>query len=45
MDDEPDLCAVELIHPLRREPWGQRVFRFHDPDGHIVKISEPQASG
>ena len=25
---------VELIHPLRREPWGQRVCRFHDPDGH-----------
>ena len=31
-----------LIHPIRREPWGQRVFRFFDPDGHIVEIGEPQ---
>ncbi|MEM9684930.1 MAG: VOC family protein, partial [Pseudomonadota bacterium] len=25
---------VDIIHPVRREPWGQRVFRFLDPDGH-----------
>ena len=49
--DDPDLDAtfarlagqVDLIHPIRREPWGQRVFRFHDPDGHIVELGEPQA--
>jgi uncharacterized glyoxalase superfamily protein PhnB len=34
--------AVELIHGIRREAWGQRVFRFFDPDGHIVEIGEPQ---
>ncbi|AJY47264.1 VOC family protein [Martelella endophytica] len=31
----------ELIHPIETQAWGQRVFRFHDPDGHIVEIGEP----
>jgi catechol 2,3-dioxygenase-like lactoylglutathione lyase family enzyme len=30
--------SVDLIHPLRREPWGGRVFRFRDPDGHIIEV-------
>jgi catechol 2,3-dioxygenase-like lactoylglutathione lyase family enzyme len=33
---------VDLIHPIRTEPWGQSVFRFWDPDRHIVEIGEPQ---
>lgn len=33
---------VDLIHPIRREPWGQRVFRLRDPDRHVVEIGEPQ---
>lgn len=33
---------VDLIHGIRKEPWGQRVFRFFDPDGHIVELGEPQ---
>ncbi|WP_404406640.1 VOC family protein [Pelagibacterium halotolerans] len=32
---------VQLIHPIRTEAWGQRVFRFHDPDGHAIEIGEP----
>jgi catechol 2,3-dioxygenase-like lactoylglutathione lyase family enzyme len=32
---------VRLIHPLDRQAWGQRVFRFYDPDGHAVEIGEP----
>jgi len=48
--EEPDLEAafdrlepvVQLIHGIRREPWGQRVFRFFDPDGHIVELGELQ---
>ena len=32
---------VELIHPVKRQEWGQRVFRFYDPDGHAVEIGEP----
>ncbi|MUZ65018.1 VOC family protein [Agrobacterium vitis] len=35
---------VKLIHPVERQPWGQRVFRFYDPDGHAVEVGEPQNS-
>jgi catechol 2,3-dioxygenase-like lactoylglutathione lyase family enzyme len=46
-DLEGALAAVvesgaEIIHPIEVQPWGQRVFRFHDPDGHIVEIGDPQ---
>ena len=27
------------IHPIRTEPWGERFFRVHDPDGHIVEFA------
>lgn len=33
---------VELIHAVERQEWGQRVFRFYDPDGHVVEVGEPQ---
>jgi len=33
--------VVVLIHPIHEQPWGQRVFRFYDPDKHIVEIGEP----
>ncbi len=33
---------VNLIHPVEKQEWGQRVFRFYDPDGHAVEIGEPQ---
>lgn len=33
--------VVTLIHEIREEPWGQRVFRFFDPDQHIVEVGEP----
>ena len=33
---------VELIHTVEQQAWGQRVFRFYDPDGHAVEIGEPQ---
>lgn len=32
---------VELIHAVERQEWGQRVFRFYDPDGHAVEVGEP----
>ncbi len=46
--EDPELDAafgriaphVSLIHEIRQEPWGQRVFRFFDPDQHIVEIGE-----
>jgi catechol 2,3-dioxygenase-like lactoylglutathione lyase family enzyme len=33
---------VELIHPVERQAWGQRVFRFYDPDRHAIEVGEPQ---
>lgn len=33
---------VNLIHHVEKQEWGQRVFRFYDPDGHAVEIGEPQ---
>jgi catechol 2,3-dioxygenase-like lactoylglutathione lyase family enzyme len=36
---------VKLIHPIQRQAWGQMVFRFYDPDGHIIEIGEPLQSG
>ena len=35
---------IDLIHPIIRQQWGQRVFRFRDPDGHIIEIGEPMAN-
>jgi Glyoxalase/Bleomycin resistance protein/Dioxygenase superfamily. len=32
-----------LIHPIEEAPWGQRAFRLHDPDGHVVEVGEPLA--
>jgi len=33
-------AAVEFIHAIQEQPWGQRVMRLYDPDGHIVEIGE-----
>jgi len=34
-------AAVRMAHPLTEQPWGQLVFRFYDPDGHVIEIGEP----
>jgi len=48
--ESPDLDAAwakvsadweDVIHPIEEAPWGQRCFRVHDPDGHIVEVGEP----
>ena len=45
-DDDIDACfarikdRVKLIHPIVRQAWGQRVFRFLDPDGHAIETGE-----
>lgn len=31
---------VRYVHPLFEHRWGQRVVRFHDPDGHIIEVAE-----
>lgn len=45
--DEPELFEqrlksenIEWIHPIKEQPWGQRVMRVYDPDGHVVEIGE-----
>src|SRR5512133_3725880 len=37
-------AGVEWIHALVEQPWGQRVIRFYDPDGHIVELGEPMTA-
>jgi catechol 2,3-dioxygenase-like lactoylglutathione lyase family enzyme len=32
--------GVELVHPMREQPWRQRVIRFYDPDRHIIEVGE-----
>jgi catechol 2,3-dioxygenase-like lactoylglutathione lyase family enzyme len=40
-----EASGAVIVHPIERQEWGQRVFRFFDPDGHVVEIGEPmQAS-
>jgi catechol 2,3-dioxygenase-like lactoylglutathione lyase family enzyme len=34
-------AGVRLLHPLKEQPWAQRVIRFFDPDGHLVDVAEP----
>lgn len=31
---------VVLVHPLREQPWRQRVVRFYDPDRNIIEVGE-----
>lgn len=33
-------AGVEVLHEVKEYPWGQRVFRFFDPDGHIIELAE-----
>ncbi len=35
---------VKVIHSIREQPWGQRVFRIYDPDNHIIEFAESMAS-
>ena len=35
---------VEFVHFIREEPWGQKVFRVFDFDGHILEFAESMES-
>jgi catechol 2,3-dioxygenase-like lactoylglutathione lyase family enzyme len=35
---------VRIIHGIEEQSWGQKVFRFHDPDSHIIEFGEPYHS-
>lgn len=32
--------AIKYVHRAKEYPWGQRVVRFYDPDGHIIEVGE-----
>jgi catechol 2,3-dioxygenase-like lactoylglutathione lyase family enzyme len=34
-------CGARFVHDIEEQPWGQRVFRAYDPDGHIIEFGEP----
>jgi catechol 2,3-dioxygenase-like lactoylglutathione lyase family enzyme len=33
--------GIKFLHEIHEEPWGQRTFRFFDPDNHLIEIGEP----
>jgi len=35
------LANIDLVHPITIQQWGQRVFRFYDPDQHAIEVGEP----
>lgn len=37
-------ARAELLHEIVEEPWGQRTFRFFDPDEHLIEIGETLAA-
>jgi len=32
--------GAEFVHPMREQPWKQKVVRFYDPDHHIIEVGE-----
>lgn len=32
--------SVNVLHPIKVQPWQQRVFRIYDPDNNIIEIAE-----
>jgi len=40
-----DACGdIRYLHRAKEYPWGQRVVRFYDPDGHIIEVGESMES-
>lgn len=31
---------IEYVHETKEHPWGQRVVRIYDCDGHIIEVGE-----
>lgn len=34
---------VEFLNPMEEQPWGQRIIRFLDPDGHLIEVAQPMS--
>ena len=32
--------SINVLHPIKVQPWQQRVFRIYDPDDNIIEIAE-----
>lgn len=30
--------AIEYVTPLMDCPWGQKIVRLYDPDGHLIEV-------
>jgi len=39
-DKKVKAAGAEYLHTVREMPWGQRVVRIYDPDGHIIEVGE-----
>lgn len=39
-----EAAGVEIVHAVQEQPWGQRVLRARDPDGHLFEVGEPFAT-
>lgn len=37
-------AGVRFLHEAKEYPWGQRVARVYDPDGHIIEVGESMRS-
>ena len=35
---------IKYVHKAKEYPWGQRVIRFYDLDGHVIEVGESMAS-
>lgn len=31
---------VDIIHPIKQQDWGERIFRFYDPDQYVIEIGQ-----
>lgn len=34
-------AGINFLHKIHEEPWGQKTFRFFDPDKHLIEMGEP----
>lgn len=32
--------GIKFLHGIKEEPWGQKTFRFFDPDNNLIEIGE-----
>jgi predicted enzyme related to lactoylglutathione lyase len=38
--DKIQKSNIKVLHPIKTQPWQQRVFRMYDPDDHIIEVGE-----